>query len=165
MNQGSHTVDLLLWLMGNVKRVCALASTALHAIETEDTALALLEFENGATGTLQATTAAFPGYPRRVELTGTEGTVILEHDRILKADLRQPAADLVPSGQGDENASASSPVVSDFSGHLRALEDFIEAIRSGSRPRCDGAEGRGSVVLIEAIYESSRTGHAVSLTA
>jgi UDP-N-acetyl-2-amino-2-deoxyglucuronate dehydrogenase len=165
MNQGSHTVDLLLWLIGSVKRVCAMTSTSLHAIETEDTALALIEFENGATGTLLATTAAFPGYARRIELTGTEGTVILEHDRILKADLRRPAPELESSGAGDENQSASSPVVSDFSGHQAALEDFIEAIRSGSRPRCDGAEGRGSVALIQAIYESSRTGRAVDLPA
>jgi predicted dehydrogenase len=163
MNQGSHTVDLLLWLMGKARRVRAHTATLLHAIETEDTAMASIEFENGASGTLLATTAAFPGYPRRVELTGTEGTVVLEHDRILKAELRNPCADLATSGEGDQNQSASSPVVSDFSGHQRALEDFIGAIQGGSQPRCEGIQGRESVALIQAIYQSSRTGCAVEL--
>jgi UDP-N-acetyl-2-amino-2-deoxyglucuronate dehydrogenase len=161
MNQGSHTVDLLLWLMGDVRRVQAQVSTVLHAIETEDTAVAVLEFVSGACATLAASTAAYPGYPRRLELTGTAGTVILEHDRILRADLREPVVGLLPSGEGDENQSASSPVVSDFSGHQRALEDFILAINSGSKPRCDGQEGRRSVALIQAIYESSRTGRPI----
>ena len=88
MNQGIHTADLLLWLLGPVRRVSAKAVTALHPIEVEDTVVALLEFENGAVGTLEATTAAYPGYRRRVELTGTEGTVIVEHDRLVAADLR-----------------------------------------------------------------------------
>ena len=82
INQAVHTVDLLLWLFGDVVRVQARTATILHAIETEDTALAILEFAGGALGTLQATTAAYPGYPRRVEITGSEGTVILEQDRI-----------------------------------------------------------------------------------
>src|SRR6266478_2612055 len=65
INQGIHTVDLLVWLAGDVARVAgARVRTALHTIETEDTALALLEFNSGALGTLLATTAAYPGYPR-----------------------------------------------------------------------------------------------------
>ena len=65
MNQGIHTADLLLWLLGPVRRVSAKAVTALHAIEVEDTVVALLEFESGVVGTLEATTAAYPGYRRR----------------------------------------------------------------------------------------------------
>ena len=74
VNQGIHTVDLLLWLLGPVDRVHALTATQLHAIEGEDVALALLRFASGAVATLEATTVAFPGYPRRVEISGTEGT-------------------------------------------------------------------------------------------
>src|SRR4030095_9554261 len=94
INQAIHTIDLLLWLFGDVTRVQALASAKLHSIPAEDTALALLEFASGASGVLQATTAAYPGYPRGVEITGTEGTVILEHDRIVAADLRNPPPDI-----------------------------------------------------------------------
>src|SRR6266481_5460608 len=88
INQGVHTVDLLLWVLGDVLRVQARTGRLLHKIEAEDTAAAILEFSSGALGILLATTAACPGYPRRVEISGTEGTVILEHDRIIAANLR-----------------------------------------------------------------------------
>ena len=156
MNQGIHTVDLLLWVLGDVIRVQARTATLLHEIESEDTALALLEFASGAAGVLEASTATYPGYPRRVEITGTEGTVVLEHDRLVVADLRTPRPELVGDG-GDANASASSPVVSDASGHQRLIEDFLRAIETGSRPACDGHEGRRSVELVEAIYRSARS--------
>ena len=76
MNQGVHTVDLLLWLFGPVRRVFGRTATLRHQIEVEDTAVAVLEFENGALGTLEAATSAYPGYPRRLELTGSQGTLV-----------------------------------------------------------------------------------------
>ena len=158
MNQGIHTVDLLQWIFGPVSRVTAKTRTSLHAIEVEDTAVALLEFANGAIGTIEATTAAYPGYKRRAEFTGTEGTLVLEHDRLIVADLKQPADDLVAGDVVDQNLSASSPVVSDARGHQRILEDFIHAIQTGREPTCSGREGRRSVVLVEAIYQAQRTG-------
>jgi UDP-N-acetyl-2-amino-2-deoxyglucuronate dehydrogenase len=156
MNQGVHTVDLLLWLLGDVTRVQARTATLLHEIESEDTAVALLEFESGALGVLEATTAQYPGFPRRVEVSGTDGTVVLENDRIVAADLRTPRPGLL-EGEGDTNASASSPVVSDARGHQRILEDFLRAIETGSRPACDGHEGRRSVELVETIYRAARS--------
>ena len=88
MNQGIHTVDLLLWLLGDVNRVYAKSLTALHDIESEDTLVATLEFANGAVGTLEAATSVYPGYDRKIEITGSEGTIIFEHDRIIAADLK-----------------------------------------------------------------------------
>lgn len=167
MNQGVHTVDLLLWLMGEVARVNAKAITALHDIEVEDTLVATMEFANGALGTLEAATSAYPGYSRRIELTGSEGTIILEDNQIVAVDLRNPGDDVVspqPSSKGDStNQSATSPVVSDVSGHRRILEDFLRAIETDGKPVCDGYEGRRSVELVQAIYESSRTGEPVML--
>src|SRR2546429_8232067 len=93
MNQAIHTLDLILWLLGDVVRVEARKATALHRIEAEDTALALLEFAGGGLGVFLATTAAYPGYDRRLEITGSEGTIILEHDRVVSVDLRK-----VPDG-------------------------------------------------------------------
>ncbi len=163
INQAIHTVDLLLWLLGDVVRVQARTATALHDIEGEDTALAILEFASGALGVFHATTAAYPGYPRRVELTGTEGTVILEQDRILKADLHNaPAGFRV--GTPDENQSASSAAVNDYRGHQALLEDFLRAIRENGTPVCDGREGRRSIALVEAIYEAARNGGSVSVS-
>ena len=161
INQGVHTVDLLLWLLGDVVRVQARTATLLHKIEAEDTAVATLEFANGALGVFHATTAAYPGYPRRVEISGTSGTVILEHDRIVDANLRYAptAAQLaglfeVPK---DENQSASSAAVSDFRGHQVVLEDFLAAIQQNRAPACDGPEGRRSLALIESIYRAAKT--------
>jgi predicted dehydrogenase len=158
MNQGIHTADLLLWLLGPVRRVSAQTRTALHQIEVEDTVVALLEFDSGALATLEATTAAYPGYRRRLELTGTGGTVIVEHDRLVAADLREPADDLAAASGTDLNASASSPIVSDARGHQRLFEDFFDAIRGNREPRCTGHEARRSVALVRAIYDSARSG-------
>jgi UDP-N-acetyl-2-amino-2-deoxyglucuronate dehydrogenase len=170
INQGVHTVDLLLWLLGDVARVQARTATLLHKIEAEDTAVATLEFASGALGVFHATTAAYPGYPRRVEISGTAGTVILAHDRIIAADLREsPEASRVASDLAalnelakDENKSASSATVSDFRGHQAALEDFLAAIAQKRAPACDGMEGRRSVALIEAIYRAAKTPERVA---
>ena len=155
INQGVHTVDLLLYLLGDVTRVQARIATVLHKTEAEDTALALLEFASGAQGTLLATTAAYPGYPRRVEITGTEGTVVLEHDRIISANFRNPPPDLDLNTAADNNPSASSAAVTDFRGHQAILEDFLAAIRENRAPLCDGRAGRRSIALVESIYRAA----------
>jgi UDP-N-acetyl-2-amino-2-deoxyglucuronate dehydrogenase len=157
INQGVHTVDLLLWLLGDVARVQARIATLLHKIEAEDTAAALLEFSSGALGMFHATTAAYPGYPRRVEITGTEGTVILEHDRLTAANLKNTTAAGIEPAPLDENQSASSAAVSDFRGHQAILEDFLQAIQMNRAPVCDGLEGRRSLALIESIYRAAKT--------
>jgi predicted dehydrogenase len=163
MNQGAHTVDLLLWLFGSVARVSAVAATALHRIEVEDTIVATLEFENGAIGTLEVTTAAFPGLARRMALTGAGGTVVVEGDRVTFSALHHPPATDAPRHAGNTSASASSPVVSDVRGHRRILEDFVAAVRERRAPRCDGVEGRRSVALIEAIYRAAALRAAVAV--
>ena len=163
INQGVHTVDLLLWLMGDVARVAARSLTALHKIEVEDTVVATLDFVNGAIGTLEVATSAYPGYARRIELTGSEGTIILEQDRIVTADLRTGLVDLVPPAGLGSNPSANSPVVSDVTAHKDLLQDFLRAIETNGSPICDGVEGRRSVELVQAVYESARTGNAVTL--
>ena len=160
INQAIHTVDLLLWLMGDVERVQARIATALHSIEGEDTAIAILDFANEAIGSFLATTAAYPGYPRRLEITGSEGTVILENDRIIAADLRHTPPDFVApvaaNATPHENQRAASPVVSDFSGHQFIFEDFIHAIQQDTTPICDGRDGRRSLALVESIYREAK---------
>ncbi len=164
INQGVHTVDLLWWLCGNVARVQARMATSLHAIEAEDTLVAILEFASGALGVLQAATSAYPGYPRRLELTGSQGTLILEHDRLVGMDLREPRPDFIRDAKGDHNLSASSPAVSDARGHQAVLEDFLRAIEHGSAPTCDARAARHSIALVEAIYAACRTGRQTAVT-
>jgi len=173
INQGVHTIDLLLWLLGDIVRVQARTATLLHKIEAEDTAVATLEFASGALGIFHATTAAYPGYPRRVEISGTAGTVILEHDRIIAANLQStPAAAIVSADLAsltesakDENQSASSAAVTDFRGHQAILEDFLAAIRQNRAPACDGLEGRRSIALVEAIYRAAKAPDRISTVA
>jgi len=155
INQAVHSVDLMLWLLGDVVRVQARIATALHSIEGEDLAVAILEFANGATGVFQATTAAYPGYPRRLEITGSEGTVILENDRVIATDLRRAVASLTVSTLPDDNQRASSPAVADFTGHQAIFEDFLYAIEHNTTPLCDGRDGRRSTALVESIYRAA----------
>jgi len=162
MNQGIHTVDLMQWLFGPVTRVHGWTGTRVHAIEVEDTATALFEFASGAVGTIEATTSAYPGYPRRLEVSGSEGTIVLEHDRIAVVDLRSPSAHVSVQASGDATQSAASPVVSDASAHQRVLEDFIRAIETGGTPACDGRAARPSVEIVEAVYASARDGRPVA---
>ena len=163
MNQAIHTVDLLLWMFGPVARVYARTATRVHAIEVEDTAAAVLEFTSGALGTIEATTSVYPGYARRVEVTGAEGTIVIEHDRVVHSDLRSGEAGVVSTSAGDENISASSAKVSDTRAHQRIIRDFVRAIETDGTPICDGREGRRSVALIEAIYQSAKTHQPLEL--
>ncbi len=165
INQAIHTLDLLLHVVGPIAVVDARASTGLHRIEVEDTLVATIEFANGALGVFEASTAVYPGYPRRVEVTGTNGTIVLEHDRLLRVDLVDAAGHVPPKeDRAAESAqNAASPIVSDATPHRRVLEDFIEAIRTGRPPACDGREGRRSVAVVDALYESAARGTAVSI--
>jgi predicted dehydrogenase len=168
MNQAIHTVDVLQWLMGPVARVSAHAATRLHRIEVEDTVAAAIEFTSGALGVLEATTSVYPGYPRRVEITGSEGTAIVEGDTLVALDLKNdlkndpknaPAATAVAG----PSISASSPVVADASAHQRIVEDFIDAMRSNRAPVCDARSGRASVAIVQAIYRSAKEGRAIEV--
>ena len=96
MNQAIHTLDLMQWMFGPVTRVYGAAATRLHRIDVEDTLTAVLEFESGALGTIEAATSVYPGYQRRLEMTGTEGTVTLEHDRSSGVDLRSRTLEREP---------------------------------------------------------------------
>jgi predicted dehydrogenase len=162
MNQAIHTLDLLLWLFGPLARVAAYSATRIHRIEVEDTVTAILEFASGALGVLEASTCVFPGYPRRLELTGSEGTLVLEGDNLIRIDLRSGGAVLESSG-GAPAANASSPAVADARAHQRVFEDFMSAIRANGTPACDAREGRKSVEAAEAIYRSAREGGPVAL--
>jgi len=166
INQAIHTIDVLLHLWGPIASVDARSGTQLHKIEVEDTLVATLQFANGALGVFEASTAVFPGYARRVELTGSNGTVTLEHDSLVGVDLKEPDARFPPPAAEVRDAApvnAASPTVSDATPHRRILEDFVRAIQTDARPACDGPEGRRSVVVVEAIYASARAKGPVTI--
>jgi UDP-N-acetyl-2-amino-2-deoxyglucuronate dehydrogenase len=155
MNQGIHTVDLLLHLLGPARRVSGTTATRFHTIETEDTATAMIEFASGVQATIDVTTAAFPGRPRRLLIAGTKGSLLLDGDTLHEG---------ATESAGDVRVeNAASPVVSDSSAHQRIVEDFVDAIRAGRPPVCDGAEGRRSVEVVEAVYRSAREQRPIEL--
>ena len=118
-------------------------ATRLHSIEVEDTAAAVLEFESGALGIIEAATSVFPGYSRRVEVTGSEGTLVLDQDRLVRADLRTPLDGLTEATAGTTE-SATSPVVSDVTPHRRILKTSSVRFRPTGRQRAMGARVGGA---------------------
>lgn len=165
MNQGIHGIDTMLCLLGNVKSVYGMARTLARKIEVEDTSVAVLEFENGALGTMQGTTSVYPGYPRELTVSGTEGTVTIRDN---KSFVRWDVKDVpLPEGfvLGEEvRGSASDPKKIGISGHLAATNDFIEAIREGREPAVPLSDGKRAVELITAIYRSSAERKTVFLS-
>ena len=161
MNQGVHYVDLLRWCMGPPVEVTAVCSTQAHQIEVEDTALAIVRFASGAVATILSSTAAFPGFPQRLEITGTQGTVTVEDGRIA---VRALAADARPVATSEPGRSAAAdPAAVDVAGHAAQLADLLDAADTGREPAVTGQDGRDALAIVLAVYESSRTGRPVRL--
>ncbi len=167
MNQGVHYVDLLRWCMGPVTDVTAVCTTQAHQIEAEDTALAIVRFGSGAVGTILSSTAARPGFPQRLEITGTEGTVIIEDGQMVRrafgAGARADGDDGDADGDGRRLGTASDPAALDVSGHAAQIADLLAAIDEGREPAVGGAAGRDTLEIVCAVYESARTGRTVTL--
>jgi predicted dehydrogenase len=163
INQAIHTVDLLRWIAGPVAELSAYAGRLLHQnIEGEDTVTAAIRFQNGALGVIEAGTSVYPGFKRRIELTGTEGTVVLEGDNISTWALRDGSPNPLPATAEVSDGSAN-PMAIDCEGHRRVLEDFAHAIRENRAPVVDGLTGRQSLELVMAIYRSAQTRQPVSM--
>lgn len=162
INQGIHTIDLLLDLMGGVKTVYGQVQTALYPIEGEDLGAALVNFKNGALGNITAATALYPGYPERIEIFGTEGSAILEGGKLTAWNVRdQPPLDL--SSANASASGSSDPNAIGIQLHLDQWRLFLDALDSDQAVVVDGKTARKSVELIRAIYESSRIGQPVEL--
>lgn len=162
-NQASHHVDMLEWMMGDVDTVFAMGATALADIEVEDTAIVTLQFSSGALGVIEATTAARPkDLEGSLSLLGEGGTVEIAGFAV--NEMRHWKF-VVPESADDsvlEKYSVNPPNVYGF-GHQAYYEHVVDCISSGKRQLVDGLEGRRSLELITAIYESIETGRPVSL--
>ena len=155
INQGIHTIDLLLDIMGEVDAVFAKVKTVTHDIEGEDLGVALLTFKNGALGTIEGSTSAFPGYPERLEVFGDKGSVIIEGSDIIAWNIEGQKSTVLPNSKS-EASGAADPMAISHELHTAQFQDMIEAIRENRRPLVDGKEGLKSIRLIRAIYASSR---------
>ena len=162
MTQGIHTLDLMLSLAGPITEVTGFtAKTALHRMEAEDLACAAVRFASGALGTIEATTAAYPGFPERIELACTGGSASLVGAGLAVAWTDGRRFDLTPDpGPGGTGAD---PMAFAHEGHRAVLADFLGAVREGRPPRVSGAEALRVHRLIDALIETGRSGRAAAV--
>ena len=167
MNQAIHNVDLLLWMMGPVAELTAYTATRSHQrIEVEDTAVAILRFASGALGTIEATTSAYPGEAKRLEIYGSAGSAAIVDEEIQNWQFAEPSPQddaMVGrlSAKAEDEGGASDPAAIGFAAHARQFQNVIDAVEGRSELLVDGGEARKSVAVINAIYESARTGQPV----
>jgi len=178
MNQSIHGVDAIQWMAGAttegtgnpVKEVFAYTDTLAHdddIIETEDTAVAVLKYENGAVGQLLGATSMYPGSLKRLQVAGRDGTAEILEDELVTWQFREEREDdqeirerftATESGGG-----AADPMAIDYSNHTKNIRDFLESVDNDEPYMLDGAESRKSVEIITAVYESAERGEPVEL--
>ncbi len=167
INQGIHGLDLLLHLAGDVVSVKAYTAVRAHDdIEVEDTCVASVKYKNGALGVIQATTSVHPDFQQRIEIHGSEGTIILDgtedvwikhwetfKDGPRKIEERAPV----------ELSGAAAVLEEGGEAHLRQIQDFVDAIVDNRDPEVNGQEGRRSLDVVRAIYRSADEGNEIIL--
>ena len=161
ITQAIHTLDLLLGFIGMPARITGVATTSpVHRMEGEDTAAALLHYDSGAVAVVQATTAAYPGFPERIELNFTRGTATLEGGEMRAAfqDGRTMRA-----GARQASGGGADPMAFDHAAHKTLLQDFIRAVKNSTAPAVTGRSALGVQQLIAAVMASSQSGGAIPL--
>lgn len=180
MNQGVHTVDLLVAMMGKPVEVLGCTAILAHErIETEDVAVGVVRFESGALGVLHATTAAFPGLSARLQVHGDKGSIVIEDDELSFIHLTPKDAarteNLSDSEDGDINQVARYAQLQEASAtagrdpaelsdaHRHQYENFLAALRGTEEVRVGLAESRQTTSVIVGVYESGRADKPISL--
>ncbi len=155
MNQGIHTIDLLLNLMGSVKSVFGNVRTMVHNIEGEDVGTGILNFDNGAIGNITAGTTLYPGYPERLEIYGEKGSILMEGGKIEQWNVQGTSKPKSLQESGN-SSGASDPTSIGHANHKTVIQDMVNAIEENRSPMVDGAEAKKAVEVIVAIYLSSQ---------
>ena len=178
INQAIHSIDLLQWLMGRVVEVDAYTGLLAHErIEVEDTAVAILRFENGALGTIVATTAAYPGLTARLAVHGVKGSAVIDDDELVYFHAAGVGQEAEAYGGGENQAKQVMETYGGGSGgpgagadpgslsmaHRDQISDFVRAVMNDREPSINVEEGRKPLAIIASIYESARTGDPVRI--
>jgi predicted dehydrogenase len=166
MNQSIHSIDLLQWLAGPIDSLYATTATLNHNMHTEDTASAVLNFSSGGMGVIQGATSCWPGEAARVELRGTQGTIVLEEGRIatwVLADAAEGEEAKMLQLETKQGSGSADPLGIGYEKHQRQILDMISAIHNDHEPIISGEEARKAVEIILAIYKSAQSKQAVSL--
>ncbi|MCC7192139.1 MAG: Gfo/Idh/MocA family oxidoreductase [Phycisphaeraceae bacterium] len=181
MNQSIHGIDAIQWIAGStmpdlgtanpVEQVFAFTAKRGHdpnLIEVEDTAVVVMKFRNGALGQVLGATSMYPGSLKRLQIAGRDGTAEILEDELITFKFRQEQTEDAAirekfAAKTKSGGGASDPMAIDYSGHTRNIRDFLEAVEKSRTPSIDGREGRKAVAIIEAIYESARTGKTIQV--
>jgi predicted dehydrogenase len=156
MNQGIHGIDLLRYLMGPLESITAHSKTFVHNIEAEDTLCALVAFKNGALGNIQATTSAYPGTPRELQICGSLGTILLRENIIVRFNVKNRPECKDLKGETLQHLAASDPIGIDNEGHLKQILNFTNAILNGEDLLVTIQDGRNALEIILGAYESAK---------
>jgi UDP-N-acetyl-2-amino-2-deoxyglucuronate dehydrogenase len=161
MNQSIHMVDLLQYMVGPVDSLQAYITTLGHPkIEVEDTAVAILKFKNKALGMIYGSTTSFPGQFRRLEITGTKGTVIMEENSFKVWQFAEPVEEddeiIKTYSTIEGGGGVADPMAIPFEPHARNIAAFINSIEEDKTFEIDGEEARKSVEIVLGIYKSAK---------
>ncbi|HGJ64835.1 TPA: Gfo/Idh/MocA family oxidoreductase [bacterium] len=171
MNQGVHSVDLLQWFGGKVKSVFGSFGVFAHDISAEDNTVAVLKFQNGALGTLLTSTCVYPGLSQQILIYGDKGTIAKDEDqlktwKIISEREKEEEAEMLslygPSEKRGET-TASDPMAVGSSGHIGIIEDIVQAIHEDRDTIITIESAKHAVEIVNAIYESGRTGKEVNI--
>ncbi len=156
MNQGVHGIDLICWLMGGVRQVRAMTRTQLHNIPVEDAAVAVVEYNNGAIGTIEGATCVNPAGKTRFEIHCENGSIIFGDEGLLQWTLNGENMDAAVIEMADPETKTSND-------HSVLVADLVKSIETGKDPLITLRDARKSVDTILAIYRSSREGQPIIL--
>lgn len=162
INQAIHTLDLVLWLLGPMRTIQAMMrQTTLHRMEAEDWAGALFEMQNGAVGTLVATTAAYPGDAESITIQGTHASAHLASGVLTLRHLNGPVEVL---GDAALTGGGADPMAFTHAWHQSILQDFTYALENATDPLCTGRDALQAHAVIDAMEQSAKTGIAIKVT-
>lgn len=165
MNQGVHTVDLMQWLLGDVASIRAEMAILDHKeVETEDFVFATVKFKSGATVLLSSTTCAYPGISTDIQVIGTNGSIWVDGDRPvlwkIKGDnMKEEEKEILDAFAGNGSAAWADPTL--IRGHSFMVQDMIDAVRFDRDPMVGPQEATKAVRIVNAVYESARTGKEI----
>ncbi len=165
MNQGVHTVDLMQWLLGDVASIKAETAILDHdEIETEDFVFATVKFKSGATVLLTSTTCANPGVSTDIQVIGTKGTIFVDGDvptvwKISGERCKEEEQEIMAAFAGNGSAAWADPTL--VRGHSFMVQDMVDAVRFDRDPMVGPEEATKAVRIVNAVYESARTGKEI----
>jgi predicted dehydrogenase len=162
LTQGIHTLDLMLSIAGPVAEVTGYATTSpVHRMETEDLVCAAVRFNSGAVGTIEATTAAFPGFPERIEIIGETGTASLAGTAL--RIVRQEGHTIEIAPDDTAGGTGAGPMAFSHDYHRSLWADFLDAVEQDREPRVNGVEALRVHRLIDALLESGASGRPAAV--